>query len=59
MVFGVTLVVFFMVHLLPGNPALTLLGQTATPDAGRRAATSSSGSTSRSGGSTASSSGTC
>lgn len=31
-VFGVTLVVFFMVHLLPGNPALTLLGQTATPD---------------------------
>src|SRR6476646_5839343 len=31
-IFGVTVVVFFMVHLLPGNPALTLLGQTATPE---------------------------
>jgi len=31
-IFGVTLVVFFMVHLLPGNPALAILGQTATPD---------------------------
>src|SRR3954451_19886518 len=31
-VFGVTVVVFFMVHLLPGNPALTILGQTATPE---------------------------
>jgi len=31
-VFGVTIVVFFMVHLLPGNPALTILGQTATPE---------------------------
>lgn len=31
-VFGVTIVVFFMVHLLPGNPALALLGQTATPE---------------------------
>src|SRR6476619_984887 len=30
-VFGVTVVVFFMVHLLPGNPALAILGQTATP----------------------------
>jgi peptide/nickel transport system permease protein len=31
-IFGVTVVVFFMVHLLPGNPALAILGQTATPD---------------------------
>jgi len=31
-VFGVTVVVFFMVHLLPGNPALVLLGQSATPE---------------------------
>lgn len=31
-IFGVTIVVFFMVHLLPGNPALTLLGQSATPE---------------------------
>jgi peptide/nickel transport system permease protein len=30
-IFGVTVVVFFMVHLLPGNPALAILGQTATP----------------------------
>jgi ABC-type microcin C transport system permease subunit YejB len=31
-VIGVTIVVFFMVHLLPGNPALTILGQSATPE---------------------------
>jgi len=31
-IFGVTVVVFFMIHLLPGNPALTLLGQSATPE---------------------------
>ena len=30
--FGITLVVFFMVHLLPGNPAVAILGQTATPE---------------------------
>ena len=30
-IFGVTVVVFVMVHLLPGNPALAILGQTATP----------------------------
>lgn len=30
--FGITVIVFFMVHLLPGNPAVALLGQTATPD---------------------------
>jgi peptide/nickel transport system permease protein len=29
--FGVTIIVFFMVHLLPGNPAVAILGQTATP----------------------------
>ncbi|MGN6332167.1 MAG: ABC transporter permease [Motilibacteraceae bacterium] len=30
--FGVTIIVFFMVHLLPGNPAVAILGQTATPE---------------------------
>ncbi|MCU1471811.1 MAG: transporter permease [Glaciihabitans sp.] len=30
--FGVTLIVFFMARLLPGNPALALLGQRATPE---------------------------
>ena len=30
--FGITLIVFFMVHLLPGNPAVAILGQTATPE---------------------------
>jgi len=28
---GVTIIVFFMTHLLPGNPAEALLGQQATP----------------------------
>ncbi|PPF57365.1 ABC transporter permease [Clavibacter michiganensis] len=28
--FGVTLIVFFMAHLLPGNPALAILGERAT-----------------------------
>ena len=31
-IFGVTVIVFFMVHLLPGNPAVAILGQTATPE---------------------------
>lgn len=30
-ILGVTLVVFFMAHLLPGNPAIALLGNQATP----------------------------
>lgn len=30
-VFGVTLVVFFMAHLLPGDPATAILGDKATP----------------------------
>jgi peptide/nickel transport system permease protein len=30
-VIGVTLIVFFMAHLLPGNPAVALLGDRATP----------------------------
>lgn len=30
--FGVTLVVFFLVHLIPGDPAESLLGAQATPD---------------------------
>ena len=29
---GVTILVFFMSHLLPGNPAVTLLGDRATPE---------------------------
>ena len=28
---GVTIVVFFMIHLIPGDPALTILGIHATP----------------------------
>lgn len=31
-VFGVTLVVFFLVHLIPGNPAESILGAQATPE---------------------------
>lgn len=30
--FGVTLAVFFLSHLIPGNPALALLGPQATPE---------------------------
>ncbi|MEJ7841042.1 MAG: ABC transporter permease [Rubrobacter sp.] len=33
--FGVSLVVFFMVRAIPGDPAQILLGQTATPEAVR------------------------
>ena len=28
---GVTIVVFFMIHLIPGDPARTILGSHATP----------------------------
>ena len=28
---GVTIITFFMVHLIPGNPAVTILGQRANP----------------------------
>ncbi|GLW12737.1 ABC transporter permease [Microtetraspora sp. NBRC 13810] len=31
--FGTTLIVFFMIHLVPGDPAVTLLGTHATPQA--------------------------
>jgi peptide/nickel transport system permease protein len=31
--FGVTVVVFFMIHLIPGDPARTILGIRATPQA--------------------------
>jgi peptide/nickel transport system permease protein len=30
---GVTIITFFMVHLIPGNPAVTVLGEHATPQA--------------------------
>ena len=30
---GVTIIVFFMVHLIPGDPAATILGIHATPRA--------------------------
>ena len=30
---GVTIIAFFMVHLIPGNPAVTILGQHANPRA--------------------------
>ena len=30
--FGITLVVFFMIHLVPGDPARTLLGTRATAE---------------------------
>ncbi|HEX3960369.1 MAG TPA: ABC transporter permease [Trebonia sp.] len=30
---GVTIITFFMVHLIPGNPAITILGEHATPSA--------------------------
>jgi peptide/nickel transport system permease protein len=30
-VIGVTIITFFMVHLIPGNPAVTILGQRANP----------------------------
>ena len=29
---GVTVLVFFLVHLIPGDPAATILGVRATPD---------------------------
>ncbi|HEY1762240.1 MAG TPA: ABC transporter permease [Acidimicrobiales bacterium] len=31
--FGVTLITFFMIHLIPGDPAVTMLGIRATPKA--------------------------
>jgi len=31
-IFGVTILVFFMSHLLPGDPAIAILGERATPD---------------------------
>lgn len=29
---GITLIVFFMLHMIPGDPAMVLLGQDATPE---------------------------
>ena len=28
---GVTIIMFFMIHLIPGDPAVTILGQRANP----------------------------
>ena len=52
--FGITLVVFFLIHLIPGDPASTLLGTRSTPQAVRSCAASSAW-TSRCTGSTRSS----
>jgi len=32
---GVTIIVFFMIHLIPGDPARTILGIHATPMSSR------------------------
>jgi len=34
--FGVTLVTFFMIHLIPGDPAVTMLGDSGDPQSGGR-----------------------
>ena len=55
---GVSILVFLMSHLLPGNPAVAILGNHATPATWPRSR-STSGSTSPCGTSTGCSSRTC
>ena len=43
MAFGVTILVFLMTHLLPGDPALTILGQSRDARGGGHPATGSWG----------------
>ena len=46
-VFGVTILVFFLIHLVPGDPAGRCSGVHATPQRGRSCCTRSGASTSR------------
>ena len=45
---GVSVLVFGFVHLIPGDPAVTMLGERATPERSPRCPSSGWGSTGRS-----------